>query len=147
MERTATSTAERFGAQSVVQTIPWGTSPFPERPEAGSPGGERLIREARYNLLFAAMRQTGANAMAFAHHADDQVETSIMRMSQGSSNHGLAGMRPVRRWGMGHKDRALYQFGAEGMESWVVRPFLQVPKVSSRRDCLDRRRGVLTRCF
>ncbi|TBU35620.1 adenine nucleotide alpha hydrolases-like protein [Dichomitus squalens] len=128
MEETAVRMSERLGAPSIVEAIPWGTPPFPEKPAEGVANRERLIREARYHRLFAAMDAARTNVIAFGHHADDQVETAIMRMSQGSSNRGLAGMRPVRRWGMGHKDIEYSQFGAEGMRSWVVRPFLQIPK-------------------
>ena len=141
MEKVATKTSERLGVQSIVQTIPWGTEPFPDKPLGGVQNRERLIREARYNRLFAGMNAMKTSIVAFAHHADDQVETAIMRMSQGSSDRGLAGMRPVRKWGMGHKDVKCSQFGAEGMRSWVVRPFLQVPKVSQGRCSCDKPYG------
>lgn len=131
MQDTATSHADRLGLRSIVEKIPWGTPPFPSR---SSEGLETAAREARYNRLFAAMQQADAKTIAFAHHADDQVETTLMRMSQGSrSARGLAGIRPVRRWGMGHSENEYYAFGAEGMRSWVVRPFLHVPKVRKKR--------------
>ncbi|TFK94799.1 adenine nucleotide alpha hydrolases-like protein [Polyporus arcularius HHB13444] len=127
MEEMAENNARICGARSIVEMIPWGRSPFPARPGA-EPAGEKVTREARYNRLFGAMQWVRTNVIAFAHHADDQVETVIMRMSQGSSARGLAGMRPVRRWGMGQRDNRLYTFGANGMRSWVVRPFLHVSK-------------------
>ncbi|KAI0723883.1 adenine nucleotide alpha hydrolases-like protein [Cerioporus squamosus] len=127
MEEMADKNAKACGARSVVEKIPWGSTPFPARP-GDEAAGERVAREARYNRLFGAMQWVKTNAIAFAHHADDQVETAVMRMSQGSSARGLAGMRPVRRWGMGQTDNKLYSFGANGMRSWIVRPFLQVPK-------------------
>lgn len=80
-------------------------------------------------MLFQAMQHFSAKIIAFAHHADDQVETAVMRKTQGSSIRGLAAMRPVRRWGMGHRENDYYAFGSEGMRSWIVRPFLQVSKV------------------
>ncbi len=130
MEETAEYNARICGARSIVEVIPWGCTPFPARP-GDEPTGERVTREARYNRLFGAMQWVRTNVIAFAHHADDQVETVIMRMSQGSSARGLAGMRPIRRWGMGQRDNRLYTFGANGMRSWIVRPFLHVPKVNS----------------
>ncbi|KAI0748492.1 adenine nucleotide alpha hydrolases-like protein [Daedaleopsis nitida] len=127
MEGTATQTARRLGVPSFVQKIPWGLPPFPERP-GGDVAGEKIAREVRYNRLFAAMQQTRAHVIAFAHHADDQVETAIMRMSQGSSARGLAGMRPVRRWGMGQQENEYFAFGEDGMRHWIVRPLLHVSK-------------------
>ncbi|QSO50591.1 tRNA lysidine(34) synthetase TilS [Alicyclobacillus curvatus] len=47
-----------------------------------------------------------------AHHADDQVETVLMRLVRGTSMTGLAGIRPVREW--------------QGIR-WL-RPLLAVPK-------------------
>ncbi|RPD66486.1 adenine nucleotide alpha hydrolases-like protein [Lentinus tigrinus ALCF2SS1-6] len=127
MEATAANNARLCGAPSVVEKIQWGHPPFPSQPGDGT-AGEKVAREARYNRLFGAMQWIKSNVIAFAHHADDQVETVVMRMSQGSSPRGLAGMRPVRRWGMGQRDSKLYSFGANGMRSWIVRPLLHVPK-------------------
>ncbi|KAH9852681.1 PP-loop family-domain-containing protein [Lenzites betulinus] len=124
MEETALQTAKRANVPHVIESIPWGTLPYPQRQEVD----EKVAREARYSRLFHAMRTFKANTIAFAHHADDQVETAIMRMSQGSGIRGLAGMRPVRRWGMGNKENDYYAFGLPGMRSWLIRPFLHVSK-------------------
>ncbi|KAI0063391.1 hypothetical protein BV25DRAFT_1824493 [Artomyces pyxidatus] len=40
---------------------------------------EGIARHARYQILFKAMMQHDANVIAFGHHADDQVETALMR--------------------------------------------------------------------
>ena len=128
MEETAAFTASRLDVNAMVQKIPWGTAPFPEKP-GKDVAGERIAREARHSLLFAAMQKAEARVIAFAHHADDQVETAIMRMSQGSSSRGLAGMRPVRRWGMGQRQNECFDFGEAGMQHWIVRPFLPISKV------------------
>lgn len=128
MEEVATGTANRLHVRSVVEKIPWETAPFPEQPGEGA-AGEKIAREARHNRLFTAMQRVDAKMVAFAHHADDQVETAIMRMFHGSSPHGIAGMRPLRRWGMGHKDNDCFAFGEPGMRHWIVRPFLHIPKV------------------
>ncbi|EEB88103.1 hypothetical protein MPER_14257, partial [Moniliophthora perniciosa FA553] len=42
-------------------------------------------------------------------HLGDQVETLLMRIRKGTTEEGAAGMRFVRRWGMGH--------GAHGVNS------------------------------
>ncbi|KAI0780573.1 hypothetical protein BD413DRAFT_659790 [Trametes elegans] len=110
MEQTAEETAYRIGVNlRRIELIPWA-------------------REARYNRLFSAMRVLRADVIAFGHHADDQVETAIMRMTQGSGPKGIAAMRPVRRWGMGNKANEYSEYGAEGMRRWIVRPFLHISK-------------------
>ncbi|NBB95151.1 MAG: tRNA lysidine(34) synthetase TilS [Planctomycetes bacterium] len=59
-------------------------------------GIEHAAREARYDFLAATARDCGAEAVAMAHHADDNVETALFRMLRGSALRGLAGM-PLRR--------------------------------------------------
>lgn len=52
---------------------------------------EEQLRTARYNFLFEAMKQVGANAILTAHHADDLLETSIMNVRRGTDRYGAAG--------------------------------------------------------
>ena len=76
------------------------------------------------------MTLTGASTIAFAHHADDQVETSLMRIMNGSGKLGASGMRPVRQWGMGEReDKPLTWSGVQGMKRHIIRPLLEVSKV------------------
>lgn len=50
-------------------------------------------RALRYQLLQAHADAVGATHIATAHHADDQVETLIMRLNRGAGVGGLAGVR------------------------------------------------------
>ena len=63
----------------------------------GAGATETEAREHRYAWLEEARRRTGADLILTAHHADDQVETILMRVLAGSGPAGLAGMAPQQR--------------------------------------------------
>jgi len=53
---------------------------------------EEAARHVRYRFLFDHARRQQAQAVAVAHHADDQVETVLMHFLRGSALPGLSGM-------------------------------------------------------
>ena len=57
---------------------------------------ELAARQERYRFLTRALRLTDSQKAATAHHADDQVETVLLRMLRGAGIRGLSGI-PVRR--------------------------------------------------
>ncbi|HXE58817.1 MAG TPA: tRNA lysidine(34) synthetase TilS, partial [Gemmatimonadales bacterium] len=67
------------------------------RLELGADAGETEARERRYAWLAAVRARYGARYVITAHHADDQVETVLMRVLEGSGPAGLAGMAARRR--------------------------------------------------
>ena len=75
-------------------------------------GIQEKARDARYGLLCAHARATGASGIVTAHHAGDQAETILFRLGKGSGIAGLAGMRAKTMRGT--------------IAHW--RPLLQVPK-------------------
>lgn len=77
---------------------------------------EGNARKARYEALVRLARAAGCEYVATAHHADDQIETVLMRLMRGAGPRGLSGIRPIRASG----------------RATIIRPMLEV----ARRDAL-----------
>lgn len=120
--------AQTIGVEHLTYKIPWSNPPFPPRPLPGNVF-ENIARTARYDGLFQLMKRSNTDVIAFGHHSDDQIETSLMRLGRGTTELGAGGMRPRRRWGMGMgKGEGFGWTGYEGMNKWIVRPLLDVSK-------------------
>jgi tRNA(Ile)-lysidine synthase len=94
-------------------------------------------RTARYAALAAWRTTRGIDWLMTAHHADDQLETVIMRLNRGSGVGGLAGIRPVS----GQVIRPLLRWRRRGLTALVEAA--GVPTVddpSNRDDRYDRAR-------
>ncbi|MBR5561167.1 MAG: tRNA lysidine(34) synthetase TilS [Clostridia bacterium] len=68
----------------------------PAYAKANGCGLEDAARTLRYDALDRIAQETGANAIALAHHADDQAETVLMHAARGSDVRGLCAMRARR---------------------------------------------------
>lgn len=80
---------------------------------------QERARDARYALLAGCAKNTGADTIVTAHHADDQAETILMRLTRGSGPAGLAGMAALSR--------------REGVA--IARPLLSVAKTDLLEIC------------
>jgi len=58
---------------------------------------EEIAREARYKFFFSLLKQYECNYIAIGHTFDDQIETLLMRIFQGSGLGGLIGIVPKRK--------------------------------------------------
>jgi tRNA(Ile)-lysidine synthase len=63
---------------------------------AGRGSLEAAARDARYAALETVAERIEADRIALGHTADDQAETLLMRMLEGTGVRGLAGIPPVR---------------------------------------------------
>jgi len=83
---------------------------------------EANARRLRYEALCTIARDRGAAFVATGHHADDQLETMLLRLARGAGPKGLAGMRHIRTLGEGVR---------------LVRPMLGVTRVDAEALCAD----------
>ena len=56
---------------------------------------EVAARELRYRWFDEVAREKGCQAVAVAHHQNDQAETILLNLKRGTGLRGLAGMRPI----------------------------------------------------
>ena len=83
----------------------------------GPDATETAARQARYAWLAEVQRRHAARYLVTAHHADDQVETILLRVLKGSGPAGLAGM-PAR--GRGGIVRPLLPFSRAELAAYVA---------------------------
>lgn len=108
---------QRLGIPHTILTARWN-----EHPQAAI---QERARSERYRLLGYWAEERGLNALATAHHADDQAETLLMRLNRGSGVRGLAGIRP----------RSV----TPGSHVRLIRPLLSWRRLELQQICNDAR--------
>ena len=149
--------------------LPW----LERRLALGTAASETTARTARYRALESMRREAEADVIVTAHHADDQVETVLMRVLRGSGPAGLAGMslrrgrivRPLLPFRRSDLARHLLEIGRSGwddpanadsshLRSWVRQELMPVlearlpdvdPAASRVRDQANLDRGGVGR--
>ena len=111
----AESEAERVSGWLALRNIPHTTLSWEEgvhlRNVDASP--QHAAREARYRLMVEWCVANDCAYLFVAHHADDQVETFLMRLARGSGVDGLAAMSALSSRGSVNLARPLLEFTKE----------------------------------
>ena len=84
---------------------------------------EEVARQVRYEFFERVMTEYDIPLLATAHHADDQLETVLLRLTRGCGADGLCGIPPVRAMGQGRL---------------VIRPLLSCEKAELVDFCRER---------
>jgi tRNA(Ile)-lysidine synthase len=80
---------------------------------------QTAARTCRYRFFDEVMKKHKADALALAHHGDDQIETMLMRITRGSEGYSLAGIPIKRPFSNGE----------------IIRPFLGITRAQIEQYC------------
>ena len=86
-----------------------------EHPEVGI---ELAARDFRYTFFEEMMEENKATHLLTAHHADDQLETILMRLVRGGQIEGMSGIQVHRPFGPGLLVRPLLHYSKEDIYTY-----------------------------
>jgi tRNA(Ile)-lysidine synthase len=111
--------AARFGIP-----FEYGQFNVKEFQKTGGLSPQDAARRIRFHFFYDLLQKHHAQKIALGHHADDQVETVLLRLIRGSGLQGLKGMLPLRE---GKVIRPLLEVWREKIQSFAIEkkiPFL-----------------------
>ncbi|RWR04722.1 tRNA lysidine(34) synthetase TilS [Siminovitchia fortis] len=91
-----------------------------QKMEMENKGMQETARKHRYRFFESVMKEHDADKLAVAQHADDQIETILMRLTRGSSGKSRAGIQPARPFGNGTLIRPLLGVTKEEIEEYCA---------------------------
>lgn len=97
----------------------------------GKHTSEEFLRKERHAFLEKIRKQQGASVIALAHHANDQLETVIMRLVRGSGVSGLGAMTPQT----GHLVRPLLSLSKSDLSRFAKDQQIKHIEDESNGDC------------
>lgn len=102
-------------------------------------GGNKqaVARLLRYQAFYETAKDWGIKKIALAHHADDQVETVIMRLLRGTSISGLSGIAQIRKWKGIQIIRPMLHIFRKDIELYLQGVQSFVPRYDSSNDSMD----------
>lgn len=80
---------------------------------------ENRARLFRYQFFETVMQENGYQKLVTAHHADDQTETILMRLTKGAQIKALAGIQEKRLFGTGELIRPLLSFTKQELMTYA----------------------------
>lgn len=112
--------AERLAATMALWQLPFEVARVTVRPRGQGP--EEAARDARYVALNELAASYGATALALGHHADDQLETVLLRLVKGAALLGLLGIPLTRKQAHGPRIvRPLLGTSRQAIEAYLER--------------------------
>ncbi|MEM1080725.1 MAG: tRNA lysidine(34) synthetase TilS [Pseudomonadota bacterium] len=122
--------ADQLGIQCRVETLSSIDLDLPGGPEAAA-------RQARYARLRRLMAD--GDHLLTAHHADDQIETVVLRLLRASGARGLSGMRAKRPFEPGWLARPILHWRKQQITAYLDRhQLVAIDDPSNRNDAFDR---------
>lgn len=88
-------------------------------------GTEAAARQFRYQYFAQVLQQQDIAYLLTAHHADDQLETMLMRLARGGNLQQLTAMAPVRPFHSGQLVRPLLPFTRQQLRRYVMK--MEIP--------------------
>ncbi len=105
--------------------------------DAAKPGLEARARAERYRVLIEESRAFGNATIVTAHHADDALETLLMRWTRGTRAGGLAALAPRRSFKLAPQVsvvRPLVALRKAQLTEWLAQSGMQHREDSSNSD-------------